>query len=878
MGLVKNSYEFQYFPSSTCEKYDFSYGERFKLKHNFIYNPYPSRRRYWFFYEIRNPLILEDGESLLKLDGARGLNINKTLDLDILSRSIIQERQIELIVGDILKCGNYRKLNIENTKNLTGAIARKIRQQYGYIIHEKRANNIDINDDISMYYSGESSVSIEKGRILKSDLVQHISDIIIEEMSVLSGDSVKDTRHALIEGGEDVHYTKDSIKPTDFDLEGGLDMSRVIGQAIINKGLELKIEPSKREVNVEEQHNLVGAMKKELAARGVDIDDSELRAYSKTRDLSFDDNDYSLSILNEVSRELNLDIGLELLLDRVNYQIQTELDAESKLSRSARSFYVEEQELLHRDTANIFNDEVEDKLESHIGSAKEIRLSDDTIYRVVSDTLDKMEIPPVELLHVAKGEKRIFVEDSLSELEQSKDSDSLSSIKTQSEETLELQGVGSDKIRYDSGVELKDGVASKDISMDSAITTDKAAGQNDNVETSKDQLLNRSANNNKVALWGKDKVLEVDTDKVGTELYDSEEFLNKTKQSVSIEKDEAATHLDTVEREVTVEKEEIQATIHKRLWFIKQYDSIDYKILPNEDYSYPMGIDRMVHKPSGDYKFNYTGSYDDIEDLYGKDFVYEIELYDSNSKLLYRYYMPYIQEGQYAQGNIDIKYKVSEAAEGKPYDVNYEITISGSHVAYMIIRQPKDIDGVPVLYVATEKLLVETHPLPMGNDLGLKEIPIHIPIMVEFINVLLLFWSKFYFAFTGYTGSRAIFGLVNMVYEWLMLETSQEEAAESMEDYYRCYRWFRWEAEKTYHRAKQDPTLSGNYWIEEVLFEMIEYMETHHFNIMPEFEEMQLMDEYRDVFQDPSFDMEFTLDKMKGIRNRVIDKNKRLND
>ena len=63
------------------------------------------------------------------------------------------------------------------------------------------------------------------------------------------------------------------------------------------------------------------------------------------------------------------------------------------------------------------------------------------------------------------------------------------------------------------------------------------------------------------------------------------------------------------------------------------------------------------------------------------------------------------------------------------------------------------------------------------------------------------------------------------------------------------------------------------------MFEMIDYMDMHHFDNMPEWDDIERMDEQRNnLFQDVHLDIPIVVDKFKGIRKRVANKNKRYRD
>lgn len=312
-----------------------------------------------------------------------------------------------------------------------------------------------------------------------------------------------------------------------------------------------------------------------------------------------------------------------------------------------------------------------------------------------------------------------------------------------------------------------------------------------------------------------------------------------------------------------LEKEfEKQLNLHKRFWFVKSLGKIDYKILPNKDFEYPVDINIFSEKPNFIYSFNYDTEYKDI-----KSDKMIIELYNYQYNRIDTLEIPIIQKGTYGNSNITVQIDtfINKA--------KFDIKIKHDNLYYIIIRQPKDVDGCPVLYTVTSRFLGDNkHPIPFGNDLGTREIAVHINVMVDFINIMMLMWSKFYYQFTGYTGIQAIYGIINLVHEWVTLETSLEH--NNIEEFHRCFRWLRWEGEKLYNIAKNDPNLTGNAWVEELIFQLIEYMEMHHMNELPEFNPTHLMDEYRNIFDDPSFDIDIIIDKVKGIRKRAIDTNK----
>lgn len=170
---------------------------------------------------------------------------------------------------------------------------------------------------------------------------------------------------------------------------------------------------------------------------------------------------------------------------------------------------------------------------------------------------------------------------------------------------------------------------------------------------------------------------------------------------------------------------------------------------------------------------------------------------------------------------------------------------------------------------------IAEHPMPLGSSLGKREMEVSVEIMIDVINIMILIWSRMFYNFSGYTGSQAVIRFTKLLYDWLMLETSidEMESKGSKEHYFRCYNWVRWEAEKVAIKARDDMSLSGNIYIDEWIFELIYYMENHHFDTMPIFDVVQKMDEYRALLpiDDPQGDINFVLDKVKGMRHKIIE-------
>ena len=362
---------------------------------------------------------------------------------------------------------------------------------------------------------------------------------------------------------------------------------------------------------------------------------------------------------------------------------------------------------------------------------------------------------------------------------------------------------------------------------------------------------------------------EKQVDKKGKEIRkENETPVSKRGKETIVEKPDL---LSTEEKYIHQEMEE-RLNLHKRFWFLKSLGDKDMKVLPNRDFKYPATVEAFDEAEDGVYVYKYKDQFKDLG-------AFNVRMHKEDLSIIGQHQLMFIQDYENTFSDISIKIHVEDLAPeviDYKYEVSFEIRVLREDVSYITIRQPKGFKGNEFVFTATEKFLAENHPIPLGEDLGIREIPVSIPIMVDFMNILLLLWSKRYLAFSGMMGTRAITGMTKLVHQWLTLDTSL--GAESIDDYYRCYRWMRWEAEKCYNRAKLDPNLTGNLWIEEMIYEMIDYLEMHHFDKMPEWKDIGKMDEQRGIFNDPQLDIPIVLDKFKGVRKRAIDKNKRLGD
>lgn len=169
---------------------------------------------------------------------------------------------------------------------------------------------------------------------------------------------------------------------------------------------------------------------------------------------------------------------------------------------------------------------------------------------------------------------------------------------------------------------------------------------------------------------------------------------------------------------------------------------------------------------------------------------------------------------------------------------------------------------------------IDAHPIPWGADFEPEEIPVAINIIVDLVNIFILLWAKFQRPFWGWTGTQAVLGITESLYQWITLETSQEKMREKgvLKHYERAFKWIRWESEKMSLKARNDTNLNGNYYVGLLLEELLFYLKDHHFDIVPLFEDVEKMDEWRQSFRGRPLenDIKFILDKVKGIRHKIL--------
>jgi hypothetical protein len=113
------------------------------------------------------------------------------------------------------------------------------------------------------------------------------------------------------------------------------------------------------------------------------------------------------------------------------------------------------------------------------------------------------------------------------------------------------------------------------------------------------------------------------------------------------------------------------------------------------------------------------------------------------------------------------------------------------------------------------------------------------------------------------TGKESMQFIMELIYDWYTLETSMPNP-----DYYRAYRWIRWEAEKVYF-LNLDTGLQA---VGTLIANLIGYLKNHEFNLVPLWRNPKAMDierNFNKVAQNG--DLMKVLDKIKGERYYYIE-------
>ncbi|MFL0197265.1 hypothetical protein ACJDU8_17120 [Clostridium sp. WILCCON 0269] len=164
-------------------------------------------------------------------------------------------------------------------------------------------------------------------------------------------------------------------------------------------------------------------------------------------------------------------------------------------------------------------------------------------------------------------------------------------------------------------------------------------------------------------------------------------------------------------------------------------------------------------------------------------------------------------------------------------------------------------------------LRLSEHPINWGQDLGIDwgvpTYPVSIEIMLDLVNIILEIWHSNVQGWLCCTGKESMQFIMELLYDWHSLSTSKPN-----EDYYRAYRWIRWEAEKVYF-LEIDTGLQA---IGNLVGNLIDYLKQHHFNIVPLWRNPKAMDIERCFNRmAQNNDLMKSLDKVKGKRYYYID-------
>ncbi|OON99133.1 MAG: hypothetical protein ATN35_02160 [Epulopiscium sp. Nele67-Bin004] len=185
-------------------------------------------------------------------------------------------------------------------------------------------------------------------------------------------------------------------------------------------------------------------------------------------------------------------------------------------------------------------------------------------------------------------------------------------------------------------------------------------------------------------------------------------------------------------------------------------------------------------------------------------------------------------------------------------------------------------ENLGVVYPKNFSKTVDEHPISYGKTIGLENTEVSVNVLVDVVNILMMFWAKFSAAFWGYTGAQGVLAIVETLHEWLTLEDSIEQQLKlgTKEDYDKAYRWVRWHAEAVVLAASLESGLKANVYVGNLIEILVNYLEDHHMDVVPIFENIQAMDEYRTLNNnDVNYDLKVINDKFKGRRNTIINNN-----
>ncbi|OAA91270.1 hypothetical protein [Clostridium ljungdahlii] len=166
-----------------------------------------------------------------------------------------------------------------------------------------------------------------------------------------------------------------------------------------------------------------------------------------------------------------------------------------------------------------------------------------------------------------------------------------------------------------------------------------------------------------------------------------------------------------------------------------------------------------------------------------------------------------------------------------------------------------------------EYLRFTNHPIGWGENWGIDfNIPayaVSIEIMLDLVNILIEIWHSNVQAWMCCSGKESMQFVMELLYDWYTLGTSKPNM-----DYYRSYRWIRWETEKVYFLDMKN----GLQAVGILISNLIDYLKQHHFNVVPIWRNPKNMDIERNFNKKASNgDLIKSLDKMKGKRYYFID-------
>ncbi|QCH28452.1 hypothetical protein [Clostridium tyrobutyricum] len=166
-----------------------------------------------------------------------------------------------------------------------------------------------------------------------------------------------------------------------------------------------------------------------------------------------------------------------------------------------------------------------------------------------------------------------------------------------------------------------------------------------------------------------------------------------------------------------------------------------------------------------------------------------------------------------------------------------------------------------------EYLRFINHPIGWGNtwgtDYNIPTCSTSIEIMIDLVNILIMIWHDNVQGWLCCTDKESMQFIMELLYDWYTLKTSTPNS-----DYYRAYRWIRWEAEKVYSLNLN----TGLQAIGVLIANLIDYLKNHHFNIVPLWRNTKAMDIERDFNRiAQNGDLITFLNKRKGKRYYYIE-------